>query len=166
MKKFYLAGIIALAAVFTSCSVQAAGMKIGTVDFEKVFSQYNKTKTEFEKLQQDETSKEEQSKTMVAEINKLKDEADLLADGKEKEEKNELIKFKIKEFREFTQQARAAVLKARNDIGKELFDEIKVKVEAYAAKEKYDLILNTKSLVYSSADYDITDKVIEIINKD
>ena len=166
MKKLYLAGIAALVAVFASCGAFAADMKIATVDFEKVFSEYSKTKTEFDKLQKDESAKEEQSKAMVDEITKLKGEVELLTDGKEKDEKNEFIQFKIKEFREFTNQARATVLKARNDVGKQLFDEIKAKVEKYAADEKFDLILNSKSLVYSSASYDITDKVIAIINKE
>ena len=126
---------------------------------------YKKTAEENEKLQKKEKEKEAQGQQMVNEINKVKDEVALLADGKEKKEKEELVKFKIKEFRDFSNQTRATLLQERNNIGKNLFEEIKTQIAEIAKAEGYDMILNDKSLVFSNQSFDITAKVLEKINK-
>ena len=66
-----------------------------------------------------------ESEKMLKEINRLKDEVELLAEGSdEKQSKEELIKYKIKEFKDFSEQSRSQLVKERNNLWKEIFEEI------------------------------------------
>ncbi len=165
MKTLRMGALVAIAIMFSTGSLLAAGFKVATIDLEKAFNDYYKTSDENEKLQKTEKEKKAQWQAKVDEINKLKDEIALLADGKEKKDKEELIKFKIKESRDFADQTSAGLMQDRNKTVKTLLDEIKAQVADLAKSEQYDLVLVDKSLVYSNPSFDITAKVIEKINK-
>ena len=86
--------------------------------------------------------------------------------GDAKKKKEDEIKDKIKELREFSEITRNDLLKKRNDMWKAIFDEIKAVVQDKGKKEEYTLIFDDKALLYKIDGMDLTDEIIQILNKE
>ena len=75
----------------------AAAEKLGYVDLAKIFDEYEKTKSFDKSLETKGTAKQAERDKMVAEVKKLRDEAELLG-AKAKEDKQAVIDEKIKKL--------------------------------------------------------------------
>lgn len=140
-------------------------LKIGYVDFEKVFNEYHKTKEGNEILNKEKVAKEDEGKKLVDAINKMRQEAELLSqDAKKKKE--EEIKQKIKELREFTEITRRDLIKKRNDMWKGIFEDIRAVVQEKGKNEDYSLIFDDKALLFKLDGLDLTEEVIQVLNKE
>lgn len=140
-------------------------LKIGYVDFEKVFNEYHKTKEGNEILNKEKVAKEDEGKKLVDVINKMRQEAELLSqDAKKKKE--EEIKQKIKELREFTELTRRDLIKKRNDMWKGIFEDIRAVVQEKGKNEEYSLIFDDKALLFKLDGLDLTEEVIQVLNKE
>ena len=69
----------AFALAFPLSQAQAAADKIGYVDLARVFDEYNKTKDFDKQLEGKGASKQAERDRMVADVKKLRDEAELLS---------------------------------------------------------------------------------------
>lgn len=170
MKKGIWLGALAAALMFPSLGVAKdnrsfSEMKIGYVDFEKVFNEYHKTKEGNEILNKEKAAKEDEGKKMVDAVNKMRQEAELLSQ-EAKKKKEEQIKEKIRELREFSEITRRDLLKKRNDMWKTIFDEIRTVVQEKGKKEGYTVIFDDKALLYKLDGMDLTDEVIQSLNKE
>lgn len=142
----------------------AAEDKMGYVDIAKVFDEYGKTKESDKMLEEKGNKKQAERDKMVEEVRKLKDELELLSD-KGKEEKQVQIDDKIKKLQDFDRQTRDDLRRERDTAAREIFKEIEKVIQGIGEKEGYNIIINERALVYATKDANLTDKVLEALNK-
>lgn len=142
---------------------EAAGDKIGYVDLARVFDEYNKTK-EFDKaLEAKGALKQSDRDKMVADIKKLRDEAELLS-AKAKDDKQAVIDEKIKVLQEFDRGTRDDLRKERDGMVRDILKEIEVVIQDFGKAQGYGYIFNDRVLVYKSEGNDLTAQVIKVLN--
>lgn len=172
MKRIFLLVMVAALILGSSMMAQspsgmlalAAGDKIGYVDVAKVFDEYGKTKDSDKMLEDKGSKKQTERDKMVEEVRKLKDELELLSD-KGKEEKQIQIDEKIKKLQDFDRQTRDDLRRERDTAAREIFKEIEKVIQGIGEKEGYNIIINERALVYATKDANLTDKVLEALNK-
>jgi len=142
-----------------------AADKFGTVDLARTFSEYKKTKDYDKALGDREQVYTAERDKKVNELKQLQDKLNLLSE-KEKEAKKNDLDTKVKDFQEFDRQKQTDLRKEQDEKMKELLKDIEDAVKQYSEKEGFTMVFNDRILVYQNKAMDITDKVIEILNKD
>jgi outer membrane protein len=187
MKKSLLLAVAA-ALVFPVAGFAQGTLKVGTVDMNRAFKEYNKTKDSEKKINEakDAAKKEyddraENYKKALEEINKLSQQLEapaLSADAKtakakERDEKIASIKNMEREINEFRQtreqQLQQQAMRMRESIIKEITDIIMERVKT----TNYDLVFDKSGpsmngvpvLIYSKDSADFTTDVITALNK-
>ena len=187
MKKSLLLAVAA-ALVFPVAGFAQGNLKVGTVDMNRAFKEYNKTKDSEKKINEakDAAKKEyddraENYKKALEEINKLSQQLEapaLSADAKtakakERDEKIASIKNMEREINEFRQtreqQLQQQAMRMRESIIKEITDIIMERVKT----TNYDLVFDKSGpsmngvpvLIYSKDSADFTTDVITALNK-
>ncbi|HSV62307.1 MAG TPA: OmpH family outer membrane protein [Chthoniobacterales bacterium] len=187
MKKFLL--LTAAAALVLPAAGYAQGtLKVGTVDMNRAFKEYNKTKDSEKKINEakDAAKKEyddraENYKKALDEINKLNQQLDspaLSADkktsmAKDRDDKIANIKNMEREINEFRQtrerQLQEQAMRMRENIVKEITDVIMERVKS----SNYDLVFDKTGpsmngvnvVLYSKDNMDFTTDIITALNK-
>ena len=144
-------------------AAQAAADKIGTVDLARVFDEYVKTKELDKALEAKGAAKQADRDKMVADVKKLRDEAELLS-AKAKDEKQVVIDEKIKELQEFDRVTRDALRKERDGMVRDILKEIEVVVQDFGKSQGYGYIFNDRVMVYKSEQNDLTPQLIKTLN--
>ncbi len=168
MKK--LVGLFVAALFFLGLFIGTAGdvyakeYKIGYVDLAKVFDDYKKTKDSEKTLNEQGKAKEAEMKKMIDELKKLRDEQALLSD-KAKAEKQAAIDRKRMALQEFERSTRDQLVKERNDILAGIMKDIEKVVADYSKEKGYDIVMNSRMLLYSSQQDDLTAEVLSRLNK-
>jgi len=161
MKKILVLLTIMVLAV---SSVWAAEIAMVTVDMEKVFTTYEKTKEENQKLQEAQKGKELEGQAKLNNINKLKEEAMLLTDEAREKKDNE-IREKIGELQKFGEDSRRELLQQRDLLWNQIVDKIKEVISLEAKAKKYTLVFDDKALFYKAESVkDITEDITTIMN--
>ena len=141
----------------------AADQKIGYVDLARVFDDYQKTK-EFDKtLEAKGSQKQAERDKMVADVKKMRDEAELLS-AKSKDDKQAAIDDKIKALQEFDRNTRDSLRKERDTMVQEILKEIDSVMQAFGKSQGYSFIFNDRVLVYKGEGSDLTAQVIKALN--
>jgi outer membrane protein len=161
-KMWILAVVVSFLMVGIS-SAQAAD-KFAYVDLTRIFSEYGKTKDYDKVLTSKENAYNTEREKKLSEIKQLQDKINLLSD-KEKETKKPDFDAKIKGLQEFDRQQQTELRKDQNDKMKDILKDIEGVVKQYAEKEGYTMVFNDRVLVYQNKSMDITDQVIQILNK-
>ncbi|HHT9119640.1 MAG TPA: OmpH family outer membrane protein [Candidatus Hypogeohydataceae bacterium YC41] len=175
--------------LFLVVSLPATGLskdlKVGVVNLNKIFEQYDKRKELEEDFRNIKSKAEDTLKSKQEEAVSLRDEIQLLEVGsparKKKEEDMEklLLYLQVED-----EMARKNLAKSEKDFYEELFQDINVVVADVGKKEAFDLILKKEDVDPKSADLlelrlkigigtvlyfsnalDITDKVVESLNR-
>ncbi len=154
----------ALVGVMMFFGTANAADKFGYVDLSKVFSEYSKTKEYDKTLGDKEAVYTAEREKKINEIKQLQDKFNLLSD-KEKESKKGELENKVKDIQEYDRQKQTDLRKEQDDKMKELLKDIEDTIKQYAAKEGYTMVFNDRVLVYQAKELDITDKIVELINK-
>jgi outer membrane protein len=187
MKKFFHFAVI-LALPVTAVFAQGGELKIGTVDMNRAFKEYGKTKEAERKLNDakeafkrefdDRTDAYKKALEEVNNLNKQLDAPALSADAKtqkakERDEKISNIKNMEREINEFRQtrerQFQEQALRMREGIVKEITDILIEKVKT----NNYDLVFDKTGnslsgvpvVMYSRDNYEFTNDVITTLNK-
>ena len=187
MKKS-LSTILALALVFPIAALAQGTMKIGTVDMQRAFKEYNKTKEAEVKINDAKNSakkeyddRAESYKKALDEINNLNKQLEspaLSADkktqtAKERDDKIANIKNMEREISDFRQtrerQLQEQLMRVREGIVKEITDVVMEKVKA----NHFDLVLDRSGmsingvpfLLYAPDNVDFTNDIIAVLNK-
>ena len=142
----------------------AADTKIGVINMKKAFYDYNKTKELEKDLEKVTKALGQDRKKMVDELTKLRGELDLLSGNAKNKKKIEIDK-KLAQLAEFDRESRRQLMAKRNDMFKEVVDEIVAVIENIGKKQNYDYILDEQSVRYFKENYDITDEVLKRLNK-
>ena len=187
MKRF-LSVALTVAFLFPIATFAQGTLKVGTVDMNRAFKEYNKTKDAEKRINEakDSAKKEyddraDSYKKALDEINKLNQQLDapaLSADAKtqkakERDEKISNIKNMEREINEFRQtrerQLQEQALRMREGIVKEITDVLMEKVKA----GNYDFVFDKTGqslsgvpvVMYSRDNVDVTNDIIVALNK-
>ena len=187
MKKS-LSTILALALVFPIAALAQGTMKIGTVDMQRAFKEYNKTKEAEVKIndaknaaKKEYDDRAESYKKALDEINNLNKQLEspaLSADkktqtAKERDDKIANIKNMEREISDFRQtrerQLQEQLMRVREGIVKEITDVVMEKVKA----NRFDLVFDKSGmsingvpfLLYAPDNVDFTNDIIAVLNK-
>ena len=187
MKKS-LSTILALALAFPIAALAQGTLKIGTVDMQRAFKEYNKTKEAEVKINDAKNSakkeyddRAESYKKALDEINNLNKQLEspaLSADkktqtAKERDDKIANIKNMEREISDFRQtrerQLQEQLMRVREGIVKEITDVVMEKVKA----NHFDLVLDKSGmsingvpfLLYAPDNVDFTNDIIAVLNK-
>ena len=160
---------IAIASVCAVASGSAAlgiGGKVAFVAVENLFEKYQKTVDLNAKLQQVRKEKIAERKTMVEEINKLKDEADLLRDDA-KRKKEAVVDEKVKALYQFEEKVKREAIQKQARLQEEILGEMRSVLTDIGKREGYDMIfaVTDDDIGYHSDKLDITDQVVKALNK-
>jgi Skp family chaperone for outer membrane proteins len=142
----------------------AAGEKFGYVDLGRIFDEYQKTKNFDKSLEAKGAQKQAEREKMVAEVKKLRDEAELLS-SKAKEDKQVIIDEKIKVLQEFDRTTRDSLRRERDNMVREILKEIETVIQTFGKSQGYSFIFNDRVLVYKSEGSDLTQQVIKALNE-
>ena len=187
MKKLLSLSLLA-AVAFPMASFAQGNMKIGTVDMNRAFKEYNKTKDAEAKINEAKNAakkeydeRAETYKKSLDEINKLNQQLEtpaLSADAKtakakERDEKITSIKNMEREINEFRQtrerQLQEQALRMREGIVKEITDVVLEKVKSNNLDLVFDksgMSLNgVPILMYSRDTVEFTNDIITVLNK-
>jgi|GEM_PF-1152611 len=160
--------IIASAAFFSCLSgVQAAGkIKMGYVNIDSVFEQYEKTRAASEKMESERKQRLEKRREMVEEINRLKDAADLLSE-QAKKEKQKVIDGKVKDLYQYEEETKRKNMRESRRLREEIMDEVQEVLKLKGDKDGYDFIFiyTEEELGYRSKKYDITGAIVDMLNE-
>lgn len=158
-----------VAAIFylLSGTAGAAGRsKIGYVNIDQVFEQYEKTKASSDEMEKERRKRLEKRREIVQEINRMKDAADLLSE-EAKKEKQKIIDEKVKELYQYEEETQKKSVRDNRRLLQELQDEIRDVLKIKGEKDGYDFIFiyTEDELGYRSKKYDITREVVEMLNE-
>ena len=187
MKKF-VSTILAFAFVFPIAAFAQGTLKVGTVDMQRAFKEYSKTKDAEAKIndaknaaKKEYDDRAESYKKALDEINNLNKQLDapaLSADAKtqkakERDDKIANIKNMEREINEFRQtrerQLQEQAMRMREGIVKEITDIVMEKVKTNNMDLVFDksgMSLNgVPVLMYSHGNVDFTNDIITVLNK-
>jgi len=164
MRKTTLVFWVILFASTTLISAVDAADKLAYVDLTRIFSEYGKTKDYDKTLGDKENTYGTERDKKIGDVKQLQDKLNLLSD-KEKEAKKPDLEAKVKDLQDFDRQKQTDLRKEQDEKMKEILKDIENAVRQIAEKEGYTLVFNDRVLVYQAKTLDISDKVIEIVNK-
>ncbi|MCG2713577.1 MAG: OmpH family outer membrane protein [Candidatus Omnitrophica bacterium] len=147
------------------CVPAFAADKFGYIDLSRTFSEYNRTKAYDKALSDKEKVYTDERDKKVAELKAMQDKMNLLND-KEREAKGVELQAKVKAFQEYDNQKQAELKKDQDAKMKEILKDIEETVKKYSEKEGYTLVFNDRVLVYQTKSMEITNQIIEILNKE
>ena len=168
MTRYILAAIVV---AFFVCGIiidqaHAKELKIGYVDMQRVFTEYEKTKGAESKFEQEGKVKTDERNKIVESIRRLKDEMELLSE-KGKEEKQEQMDKKIKELQDFDRRVRDELWQEREDIVRDISKDIDRAITEFGTKARFDLILNKdrRVILFEQSELDVTSDILKILNR-
>jgi outer membrane protein len=152
----------------------AADLKIAHVDSKLVFDKYYETKKaqkEYDKqVQKWEQNVADKQKELMELKDRLEKQSLMLSDEKKKELQADAMK-KETEYRQFVEKIygkSGELLNKNEEFSGPIIQKIKKTVQDVANQEGYDLVLDRAAgaVVFWKKDNDLTQKVIDILNKD
>lgn len=162
-KIFGLCLVVFLMLCFAQVSFAQDALKIGYVSLTRVFDQYTKTVDYDKVLEQKSTEYKKQLNDLVAKIQESERKITLLKENERAALAQQMEKDK-QTLKEFMQKNETDLRKDRDDKIREILLEIEGVVKNYAQKEKYDIILNDRVLIYGAETFDLTQKILDILN--
>ncbi len=167
MNKIVIAVLILLLGAF---SAHAASLKIGTLNYHKALND-SEDGVKASKVLEDMIAAEksvflEKENKIKALDEELKKQASILTPEKLKEKENELNKL-YKEYQRQGKDFQEELQKKESELRALIHKDILEIVKEYGEKEGYSYIFEegTSGILYSQDKFDITDKVIRILNK-
>jgi outer membrane protein len=159
--------------VAATASFVLAEMKIGYINSEEIFARYEGTKDaqdkfnkEVAKWEQDASDRQKAMKDMKEQLEKQS----LLLSSDRKKELEAQLQQKLIEYQEFLQTKfgqKGDAISKNEELTKPIVEKINVVIEKIAKEENYDYILDARSggVVFAKKTYDLTERVITILNK-
>ena len=165
MNKTFIAIIaVFIVGMFLVSPASAEAMKIGYVDLRRAFYEYEKSKnfdTELTKLTNERSEKRNK---MVDEVRKMRDESELLSDSA-KADKLKQLDAKITVLNEYDAKTRQELLNKKNEMFRVVIADIQKIVEDIGARDKYTYVFDSRNIMYSQKQGDLTNQVVARLNK-
>lgn len=181
----YILKLVLAAGLFTSSVTGVLSAqelkKVGSVDSAEVMSLYWKVQKLNKELAIEQDAIKSEDKEKMKQIEKLNEEVKTLA--KQLRDPN-LVRKKLEELkltyerkinqlsssdkmrREYVEAKFKALNLHKNQKSQQLIGEVKAVIVKYASENGYDAIYDTINLIYLKEDYNLTTKIVELINAD
>jgi len=159
-------GILAMVvcSMFVLTGLALAADKFASVDLIRVASEYNKFKDYNKVLDDKAKSYETEIDKKINDFKSLQDKISLMSD-KEKEAKKTELETKYKALEDFKNDKETELRKKDFENRKEVADDIRGVIKSYSEKENITFVFDDRMLAYQPKGVDITEKIIEILNK-
>jgi len=151
--------------------VSAQAMKSGYVDSDKIFAEYSEWAKADEEFQTEYRAWDEQAQDLQNELLDLQDEYErqrLILSDEKKKEREAAIDAKRQALDAFTNKIFGPGGEAERrqaNLVKPLLDKINAAIEQVATEGNYDFIFTAGGLAYGKKEYDVTDKVLDILEE-
>ena len=170
MKKhiLFILGFVAVAG-FTVSGRASAQMKIGYVDTDRILQEYKPfvdAQSEFKRFA-DEQSRMMSEKENV--IKKLQDDYErqkLLLSETKKQELEKDIQARMSEYQKFYEETNGKAQQKNQELSEPIYKDVNVVLERVAKTGGYDFVFNANQVAYAKEEHDITQKVLDDLNKD
>jgi outer membrane protein len=151
-----------------------AELKIGYINSEKIFAEYQGTKDAQAKFNKEVAKWEQEATERQKEIKESKEQLEkqsLLLSDERKKEIEDKLRQKMVEYQEFLQNKfgqKGEALEKNEELTKPILDKINKIIEKIAQEDKYDYIFDarTSGIVFAKQSYDLTERVVAILNKE
>ena len=157
-------GVFVMSLGFTRAGFSKDGNELAYIDLGKIFSEYQKTKDFDEVLEEEKKDKQAKREKMVETIRKIKDELEVVS-NKAKEKKQAEMDQKIKELQEFDRETNTELRRKYDSSVREILKEIDSTIKEFGQKEKFDIIFDSRMLLYGNDSLNITDQILKILNE-
>ena len=165
---------IAGIAVLGTLATASAELKIGYINSEQIFREYEGTQQAQEKFNKEVAKWEQQATEMQKEIKDLQQQLEkqsLLLSEERKREIQAERQEKMIEYQKFLQEKfgqQGEALKKNEDLTRPIVEQINVILEDIAKAENYDFVFDARNggLVWAKPAYDLTERVLQILNKE
>jgi outer membrane protein len=173
IKKLYTVVFVAVVACFLLSAVASAQVgKFGYVDSDKIFAEYKawvkaqeEFNTEYKAWDDEAKIMQKELEDIVAEFEKQK----LILSADKKKEREAAISAKRQALDAFTKEIfgpAGTAERKNNELVRPLLDKINASIERVATEGNYDFVFNSAGLAYAKKDYDVTDKVLQILEEE
>ncbi len=169
-KAWRMAAVFTTALMTTGAAV-ASDLKVVVIDVNKILNESaagkvakKKIENRYEELKKKIEGKQEEAKKIKDEIDKQK-----ILLGKEKlKEKEDALNGKVAELRQLTQEAEKEMQTRQGEQTREVLKIVEAQLDKMVAAEKIDLVLDRTQggVVHFNPALDITDRVLEMVNKE
>ena len=165
----YLVKIFVVTLLFLNCTYASAEQKIVYLDVKYVLNLSKAGKGAQDFLAK--TFKDNQKKFMDLEKKLKKEEQDLLSKKAEmnKEEyikKTDALRKKVIDYQSQRRSSLDKLAKQRADARTKLFESINPILEKYVEENNISIVIDKKHVVSSNTEYDITNVIVERLNKE
>lgn len=171
MRKMLTAGILVFA---TAASTVWAELKIGYINSEVIFEQFEGTKAAQDKFNNEVAKWEQEASKKQKEIKDLKDQLDkqsLLLSNERKKDLSDSLENKMIAYQKFLQDKfgqKGEALEKNEELTKPIIEKINKIIEKIAKDENYDYIFDARAggLVFAKKTYDLSDRVLALLAKE
>ena len=168
MKKFIKTLAVTTAASSMLLASSAMAQKIAVVNFQEVMSKIPQTAAVMQKLE----TEFKDDKAVLAQLEKdikyfqekKKRDSSLMTD-KEKQDLDKEIATKYQEYQVKGKEFQQKTQLRQNEETSKILALVRQAIDNIAAKDKYDMIIEQKAVVFSKPDTSITDQVVEQVSK-
>ena len=173
MKKVRFTGMLIIIA-FGALFFANAEMKVGFINSEEIFRGYQGTKEAQEKFDKEVAKWEQEASTRQKEIKDLKDQLDkqsLLLSGERRADLAGKLKTKMIEYQDFLQTKfgqKGEALSKNEELTKPIIEKINKIINKIAKDENYDFIFDARTggVIFAKPAFDLTKRVLDILNKE
>lgn len=158
-------------AVLTS-SGQAQVGKFGYIDSNRIFAEYKEWAKAQEEFNTQYKAWDDEAKEMQKAYEDMVDEYDkqkLILSPEKKKEREAAIEAKRQSLDAYTREIfgpGGTAEKKNKTLVQPLVDKINAAIEQVATEGNFDYIFTSEALAYAKKDYDITDKIIELLQEE
>ena len=176
MKKSKLLSAASIIVLFMVAGLGSTALaqigKFGYVDSDRIFTEYkdwakaqDEFNTEYKAWDDEAKDMQKELDDMTAEYEKQK----LILSEEKKKEREAAIEAKRSALDAFTKEIfgpDGSAERKNANLVKPLLEKINNAIERVATEGNYDFIFNSTGLAYATKDYDITDKILEILEEE
>ncbi len=142
---------------------QGSSLKIAYVNLSGIFDSYYKTGNYDKTLEKKNLDYQKERNRKIEKIQEA-DRRLVLLKPDERAKLVEQINKDKKALEDFDRKKLTDLRKERDEKVREILLEIEEVIKSYAQKEKYDVILNDRVLIYGNQTLDLTTKILDILN--
>ncbi|MBD3346033.1 MAG: OmpH family outer membrane protein [Chitinivibrionales bacterium] len=163
---------IAVLAVLGASSLIFAELKIGFINSQKIFKEYEGTKEAQEKFDKEAAKWEQEATDRQKEIKELQEQLEkqsLMLSSERRKELEDKIKQKYAQYQEFLQQKfgqEGEVVKKNVELTKPIIEKMRVIIDKIAKEEHYDYIFDESAggVIFAKKGFDLTGRVLKVLN--
>jgi outer membrane protein len=157
-----------------SAGIVHAELKIGYINSEKIFNEYEGTRKAQEAFDKEVAKLEQKAEEMKKEITELRDklqQQSLLLSNEQKKKIQDKLQQKMIEYQTFLKEnlgRDGEVVKKNMELTKPIIEKINQILQKIGKEENYDYIFDARggAVVYAKDQYDLTQRVLTILNKE